>query len=219
MSQGVSIADVRAYVLLRNSGLSAEEKKRVIIDAGGDLSYDRVIAALKLLGSKFFHEVQTGTKSGHRNKTYDVNMTEEFPEMTDDGDEIGLFSSTAMEDYALEVLYSEGDSDAVVVAQFEDQILETLQNDPEVASCLNTYLDARKRLSDKAKHRGFWGGSKGGKSKGRSKGKSSGKNGRRSLEWPAGSRDTGRPSAPIVPRVMVHQVQPSPVLLLWKLQL
>lgn len=183
MSQGVSIADVRAYVLLRNSGLSAEEKKRVIIDAGGDLSYDRVIAALKLLGSKFFHEVQTGTKSGHRNKTYDVNMTEEFPEMTDEGDEIGLFSSTAMEDYALEVLYSEGDSDAVVVAQFEDQILETLQNDPEVASCLNTYLDARKRLSDKAKHRGFWGGSKGGKSKGRSKGKSPGKNGRRSLEW------------------------------------
>ena len=184
LSQGILISDVRAYVLLRNSGLTAEEKKRVIIDAGGDLSYDKVIAALRLLGSKFFHEVQTGSKSGHRSKTYDVNMTqEEVPEAAEEGEEVGLFTSSAMEDYALEVLYSEGDNDAMVVAQFEEQILEALQNDPEVASCLNTYLDARRRLSDKAKHRGFWGASKGGKGKGRGKSKSSGKGNRRSLEW------------------------------------
>ena len=178
LSQGVSISDVRAYVLLRNSGLSAEEKKKVIIDADGDLSYDKVIAALKLLGSKFFHEVQTGTRTGYRNKTYDVNMTqEEVHEATDEGEEFGLFTSSAMEDYALEVLYSEGDSDAMVV------VLETLQSDPEVASCLNACLDARKRLSDKAKHRGFWSGSKGGKSKSRGKGKAPGEGNRRSLEW------------------------------------
>ena len=108
---------------------------------------------------------------------------EETFEAADDGEEMSLFTSTAMEDYALEVLYSEGDSDAVVIAQFEDQILETLQNDPEVASCLNTYLDAGRRLNDKAKHRGFWGGSKGGKGKSRGKGKSPGKSSRRSLEW------------------------------------
>ena len=39
LSQGVSLEDVRAYVLLRNSGLTAEEKKKVIVDADGNLTY------------------------------------------------------------------------------------------------------------------------------------------------------------------------------------
>ncbi len=77
ISQGVSLSDVRAYVLLRNSGLSADDKRRVIVDANGDLTYPKVTSALKLLGSRFFHEVQTGNKQSSRNKTYDVNYLQD----------------------------------------------------------------------------------------------------------------------------------------------
>ena len=45
----------------------------MIVDAQGNLEYQKIVSALKLLGSKFFHEVQAGSKIPHRTKTYDVN--------------------------------------------------------------------------------------------------------------------------------------------------
>ncbi len=78
------------------------------------------------------------------------------------------------------MLQNEGDEDALIISQFEDQVLETLQNDPEVSSCFNVYLEARKRLSEKIKHRGFWTPSKGFKGRGKGKGKLF--SGRRTLE-------------------------------------
>ena len=55
---------------------------------------------------------------------------------------------------------SEGDEDALVIQQFEETVIEPLQNDLEAASCLNADADARKPLMDKAPGRGFWGPSK-----------------------------------------------------------
>lgn len=80
MAQGCTLSDIRAYILLRNSGLSAEDKRRVIVEAEGDLTYTKVTKSLKLLGSKFFQEVQSGSKSGTRSKTYDINYTQEDQE-------------------------------------------------------------------------------------------------------------------------------------------
>ena len=37
IAQGASLADMRAYILLRNSTLSSEDKKRVVIEADGNL--------------------------------------------------------------------------------------------------------------------------------------------------------------------------------------
>ena len=62
--------------------------------------------------------------------------------------------------------------------QFEESLCEALQCDPELAACYNTYLDARRRISDKNKRRGFWGTSKGfnnSKGKGKFKGKGPGR--------------------------------------------
>ena len=73
LSMGTTIAEMRAYILLRNSGLGAEDKKKLIIDSKGILAYDDVVAAMKLLGSKFFQEVQTGGRVSSRTKTYDAN--------------------------------------------------------------------------------------------------------------------------------------------------
>ena len=108
ISQGVTIADIRAYILLRNSGLSAEDKRRVIIDANGDLTYPKVTSALKLLGSRFFHEVQTGQKQSNRNKTYDVNYTQEDTDQewpNGDSEAFPAFHAAAVEDYAYDVLH------------------------------------------------------------------------------------------------------------------
>lgn len=103
LSQGVTLTDIRAYILLRNSGLNADDKRRVIVEANGDLTYPKVTSALKLLGSRFFHEVQTGNKQSTRNKTYDINFTQDDfdPEWNTGETEVyPAFHAAAMEDYA-----------------------------------------------------------------------------------------------------------------------
>ena len=83
LSRKVQLEEIRAYILLRHSQLAPEDKKRVIVESKGDLKYAETIKAIKLLGSRFFGELQNrngssaGTSRGQeRNKVYDVNMTE-----------------------------------------------------------------------------------------------------------------------------------------------
>ena len=45
--------------------------------------------------------------------------------------------------------FDENDPDAVICFQFEESLVEALQTDEEIAACYNTYLDARKRLTDR----------------------------------------------------------------------
>ena len=79
INMGAGLEEMRAYILIRNSGLSPEDKKKIIIDSGGNLEYDKVTSALQLLGSKFFAEVQSGaaSRTNTRTKTYDVNYVDE----------------------------------------------------------------------------------------------------------------------------------------------
>ena len=126
------------------------------------------------MGSKFFHELQTGSRTSSRSKTYDVNAAfdDEIPAFA--ADEESVYVGDAWEEP--EVVYDENDPDAVVCMQFEESLVEAMQSDPDLASCFNTYMDARKRLSDRNKNRGFWNSSKGnsqwqkGKFKGKGKG-------------------------------------------------
>ena len=175
----VSLEEIRAYVLLRNSGLGAEDKKRLIVDSGEVLEYDSVVSSLKLLGSKFFQDVQGGAKFSTRSKVYDVMHTQEdevdgsWPESLGDGAEMALQMDVADDLPHLESLAEEGDQDALACLQFEEGLIDVLQSDRDTALCLNAYLDARKRLNDRNKNRGFWnpGGKKGkGKGKGSNKG-------------------------------------------------
>ena len=79
VTQGISFADVRAYILLRNSALNTEDKKKVLVDSEGDLKYDKVTSAIRMLGAKFFQEVQGQTKVA-KTKTYDVNYVQDQEE-------------------------------------------------------------------------------------------------------------------------------------------
>ena len=76
MSRKLSWEDLQAFVLLRGSTLSPEEKKKVILDAdssaSGKLTVSRVSDAIRLLGASFFGDM-TGQKRSTKLKVYDNN--------------------------------------------------------------------------------------------------------------------------------------------------
>lgn len=77
---------MRAYLLPRNSTLTSEDKKRVVVESQGNLKYDLVVNAIRMLGAKFFHEVQ-GQQRNYKSKTYDVNSVQESEEECNYADE------------------------------------------------------------------------------------------------------------------------------------
>eukprot|EP00435_Cladocopium_sp_Y103_P071080 s884_g36.t1 len=68
LNKEIKLEELQAYITLRGSGLSAEDKKRVVIDSQvsteGKLAMPRVTAAIRMLGAGFFHEITSGKKSG-----------------------------------------------------------------------------------------------------------------------------------------------------------
>ena len=184
LSKKTSLEEIRAYVVLRGSLLSQDDKKRVILESdasgSGELDMTKVSQSVRMLGSGFFHEM-TGLKKS-RGKTYDasalnVDECEEFDQPT-------MTAEDLCEDDMLEALLQEGDEDAVFVSDYETAMTETIQDDPELAAALNTYADARRRLSERFKNRGFW-PTNPGKGRGKSfkgKGKFNQKGARKSLQ-------------------------------------
>ena len=189
MSQKLSLEDLQAYVTLRGSLLSVEDKKRVIIDSDnsleGKLTMVKVRESVRMLGTSFFQEM-TGVKKGTKSKVYDQSTltVEDVKQSGDYEDQAHLagHDDAAVDDF-IESLAQEGDEDAVFVADFETAATDVVQGDGDLAAAFSTYLEARRKLSEKYRARGFWPISKG-KFKG-SKGKSKGKpswNNRKTLQ-------------------------------------
>lgn len=160
VNMGATLEEMRAYILIRNSNLPSEDKKKIIVDSNGQLEYRKVTNALQLLGSKFFSELQSGSKANARLKTYDVNLVDDEEEDDDYPEEAILLSQDYIDD-GVEALIAEGDSDALLMQSFEESLVDSLQSDGELATCYNSYLEARRRVTEKTKSRGFWGTSKG----------------------------------------------------------
>ena len=123
-----------------------------------------------MLGAGFFQEMTSGKKVS-KLKTYDQTAL-----MTDDIDEVEqdqyAMAADALDDddQTVEILAQEGDDDASLVMDFEAAATELLQNDEELASAFTAYTDARRRLNEKVRSRGFWPISQKGKAKGGWKG-------------------------------------------------
>lgn len=71
----MQLSELQAYIVLRGSLLSAEDKKKVILDSNvgdnGTLEMDRVQKAIRLLGAGFFQEMTSGKRyGGGKYKTY-----------------------------------------------------------------------------------------------------------------------------------------------------
>ena len=179
----MAMSDLQAYVILRGSLLSSDDKKRVLIEAGaesgGNLTTKRVNAAIRMLGAGFFQDY-TGAKKT-RLKTYDQSAF--LAEDLEEADETAFIMDEDLDDDFVETLVQQGDEDAILVSEYEGAINDTIQDDHELAVALNAYSDARRRLSERFRNRGFWPirQSKG-KGKGFSKGKGKFGGGRKSLQ-------------------------------------
>ena len=152
----LSLDDLQAYILLRGSSLNAEDKKRVILESDnsleGKLTAKRVSEAVRLLGATFFHDM-TGAKKSTRTKVYGTTTL-----VAEDEEPEGAFNTMGDqgEEEYVDCLVNEGDEDATLVADFEAAAVELLQDDPELSSAFSAYTEARRRLSEKFKNRGFW---------------------------------------------------------------
>ena len=173
LAQKLKVEDLQAYVVLRGSQLSPEDKKKVILESDssleGKLTMTRVNEAVRLLGAHFFQDM-TGGKRTTRTKVYEQSalLTETHD---DDGPEDTFATGhDDNEDEFIDGLAHDGDEDATLVADFELAASETLQDDPSLAEAFNAYQDARRRLSEKFRNRGFWPTSKGSYHSGKGRG-------------------------------------------------
>ena len=185
----IKIEELQAYVTLRGSNLGPEDKKKVIMDCDstdGKLSMKKVSNAVRMLGAGFFHEMTTGRRSS-KLKVYDQAVLMAEDEDHDDGLFQAYGDEAPMEEDLMESLAGDGDDDALLVMEFESAASELVQEDTELAAAFNSYTEARRRLSEKFKHRGFF-PSTGGKGKnrfhkgGKGKGFKSGFNARKNLQ-------------------------------------
>eukprot|EP00435_Cladocopium_sp_Y103_P030666 s3392_g7.t1 len=181
LHQKIKIEDIQPYIVLRGSLLTPEEKKKVILESDqsleGKLTIRKVSDSIRVLGATFFNEL-SGLKKSQRTKVYD--QTTLVTQDEDTQPEATLQAEDLSEGEFLDVLVGEGDDDATLVADFEQTASELLQEDPELASAYSAYQDARRRLSEKFRNRGFWPTSKSSfKGKGYGGGQKSGGKGRK----------------------------------------
>ena len=171
LSRKLTLEDLQAYILLRGSTLTAEEKK-VILESDqsleGKLTVQKVSEAVRILGASFFLDM-TGQRKTNKTKVYSAStmIAEES-----DGDPALQAEEVNEEDFE-ESLLQDGDPDAALVADFESAATDLIQDDPDLSSAFSAYQDARRRLSEKFKNRGFFPTSRGNQKAGY-KGKGSG---------------------------------------------
>ena len=131
LSRNTKLEEVQAYVLLRQSTLPADDKKRILLEHSGELKYGPVVKSFRLLGSKFFNEFQTG-KTQNKHRVYDVNFTDYT-----DGDgatsqnhdssstdrvyqaSVDDLTDLELDSEYLDAMISQEDPDALAVANFE----------------------------------------------------------------------------------------------------
>ena len=153
-AKNVTLDDIRAYVLVRQSTLGSDDRKKIIMDNAGRLTYDNARNSMRLLGSRFFQDLQGAPKSSQAKRTYDAyNMDDgeetanlAYQEVDHDADEEAIFQSMA----------EQGDEDAIFLNEFEDQVIVAVQDHPDLSNCFVSYQEARARVRERARARGFW---------------------------------------------------------------
>ena len=206
VGESVTIGQVKAFLLLRQSALDSEDKRKIIAMTNGDLDYHKIDMAMRALSSKVLGDGGSGSKK----KVYPVNFAEE--ESKDASEDVLMATGTddyVDEEEAFQWLLHEGDEQALLVQEFEDQVVDVVQESPKLAMAFSAYQDARARIQDRIRSRGFWPTKGGGHQRppqalhsprGRAKGRGSDLRLRSGLQCLtvvcAGRKDTGRESVP-----------------------
>eukprot|EP00435_Cladocopium_sp_Y103_P059600 s1213_g21.t1 len=191
LAQKIKVEDLQAYVTLRGSLLTNDDKKRVILESDasleGKLTVTKVTDSIRMLGTSFFHEMTRQGRKVVKTKVHDqLNVAMDNVDLHADSED--PVTSTSHEDWNeddfTEALAQDGDDDAIYIMDYKASGAEVVQGDEELASAYSTYVEARRKLSEKFRSRGFWPiSSNKGKGKG-TKGnfKSKGSWGRQSLQ-------------------------------------
>ena len=187
LSKKISLADIRAYVLVRQSNLSSEDRKRIIVDNQGQLTYDQARKSMRLLGSRFFQDLQ-GNRNNQGKKTYEAYQMDELDEQSNSAFVQEADTGELDEEQAFQMLADQGDEDAIFIADFEDQIVDAIQDHPGLSQCFVSYQEARARVRERARARGFWPVKGKSKGKGSKKSKPSWGTSSSSSSWSAGRR-------------------------------
>ena len=160
---GAGFEDIRSFILLRNSGLAAEGRKRIVMECEGNLTYEKVCRSIKILGSKVFNDLQ-GSKT-NRTKTYDIHFTEndvnEDEPYTDKAFTASSSGPTpnAWEDIEqdtdfIEAMAANEDADALTIQNFEESSKDSCR---ALMDAMTSYHEARQRLLQENKSRGLAG--------------------------------------------------------------
>ena len=81
-----------------------------------------------------------------KKRSYPANFAEE-----NDYEDANMAEDDRDEDAIIEQMAEEGDEDAIFVTDYENQILDLVQELPELASCFTSYTAARQRLKERNK--------------------------------------------------------------------
>ena len=158
LARKLTLESLQAYITLRGSCLSAEDKKRVVMEseAEGSLTMKRVSEAIRLLGAAFFHDV-TGLKKGAKTKVYDQTvLVSETHDDSYEHEDPPHMPEEMLNDEHLEALAAEGDADAALILDFEQAAQDAVQEDQDLAVAMVSYQQARHRLQERFKNRGFF---------------------------------------------------------------
>ena len=156
----VSIKDMQAFVLLRQSAMTNEDKKRILTMAGGSMDLKKIEQSMRALSTKVLFSAGEPKK-----KVYPTNFVEPDDAKNTATEEDNHVQSTyfvhAEEEDILTAehidhLASLGDEDALTVQQFESDFESMLQDVPDLQQALITYQEARVRINEKKRVRGFW---------------------------------------------------------------
>ena len=165
-----SLKEMQAFILLRQSSLSVEDKKKVLSMTNGNLQVKTVEQAMRTLSTKVL--LSNGEP---KKKIYPTNFVEpdEVPKYQEAEPP---FHSTyhvmseeeeALTTEILDQMVNNGDEDALVVQQFERDLEDMTQEVPDLQAALVSYQEARQRISERRRSRGFWPSKSRGKGGGR----------------------------------------------------
>ena len=158
LSKKISLADIRAYVLVRQSNLSSEcseDHKHIIVDNQGQLTCDQARKSMRLLGPRFFQDLQ-GNRTFQGKKTCEAYQMDELDETSNSAFVQEADNGEIDEEQAFQMLADQGDEDAIFIADFEDQIVDAIQDHPGLSHCFVSYHEARARVRERARARGSW---------------------------------------------------------------
>ena len=126
LTKKFNLAELQAYLTLRNSRLGSEDQKRAVVESGmesgGTLEMKKMTAAIRMLGSNFFQEM-TGQKRDKTMKVY-YHLTL----AADEYDESYVGIDEDLDEDTLKALAAGQDDDATMVLQFESAVPDMMQN-------------------------------------------------------------------------------------------